>query len=501
MTLATQSYAELYTTLIGWQVYNQLWEIVTQTGLVFVPFITMLVQHLAEPYQSQEAKEAYLISLRRVEINFLGMVLVVVFACQPFFYLSPAHLQFELNCNEQAAHIIHTPGNTGTTYDQAFPTPTETRVPIWWYVVMSISQGITSEAKAKLGCQPKLREMITQVDLTQITDPTLRSEVTQFQQQCFIPARYRFLESKRTLSSNAFQQRFASYLNQYGESDTEWLGSHTFNDITGFYDTLYATQPIPGFKFQKKRDWQLVQSPNNNPQPEWGQPSCSEWWHTKKTGLKDKLLHTLDNKWRLRWLSTLSAKDQDEILKKLIRPSSSLPIGYTGANNMVSELSLSRATTSLGTWLQQMEVYPKLYAIQQGAPIIRALLLLMSYAMLPLALIFSRYSIKTLITGGILLFALIFWSYLWQLVEWIDSVLINALYPSWFSQQSPQATLADFIIGTMMIVFPLFWFSFMSSLGVAAGGVSYQLVNNMVGPSENSAKQGMDTMRKTKSLL
>jgi hypothetical protein len=51
----------------------------------------MLVQHLAEPYQSQEAKEAYLISLRRVEINFLGMVLVVVFACQPFFYLSPVY--------------------------------------------------------------------------------------------------------------------------------------------------------------------------------------------------------------------------------------------------------------------------------------------------------------------------------------------------------------------------------------------------------------------------
>ncbi len=96
----------------------------------------------------------------------------------------------------------------------------------------------------------------------------------------------------------------------------------------------------------------------------------------------------------------------------------------------------------------------------------------MVYTFLPLALVFTSYRAGSFISAAIIIFSLIFWTFIWHLVSWTDSALMTALYgDSWFSHQSPNATLVDMMVGVLIIVAPLFWFSFMGSMGIAIGGL------------------------------
>ena len=85
MSLGVQSFPELYTTLLGWKQYNSLWSIMTQTGLAFIPFIGLFIRNFIEPAKSQSAKGASETSLKRIEIDLVVMILVIMFAAQPLF--------------------------------------------------------------------------------------------------------------------------------------------------------------------------------------------------------------------------------------------------------------------------------------------------------------------------------------------------------------------------------------------------------------------------------
>src|SRR5690606_22814484 len=68
-------------------------------------------------------------------------------------------------------------------------------------------------------------------------------------------------------------------------------------------------------------------------------------------------------------------------------------------------------------------------AILQGLPMVQAVLLLGIYALLPLFVVLSRYSISMLVMGAMAIFTVKFWSVLWYLALWVDQNLILSMYP------------------------------------------------------------------------
>ena len=181
--LGVQSYPELYTTVLGWMQYQNAWDMLTQTGIATLPFIYMLIKNLIEPYTSMGAKSAAEITMRRIEIDFFGMLLVIFLAAKPIVSLDPTVLQFAPVCGQVK---VATVGHTKTTYDHAFENiVTPTAVPALFYFVIAGSEGVTSGMTSLLGCQPNLREMMEDVHLTKISDPTIRAQTQAFYQQCF----------------------------------------------------------------------------------------------------------------------------------------------------------------------------------------------------------------------------------------------------------------------------------------------------------------------------
>ena len=161
MSIGVQSFPELYTTLIGWDLYDQLWDLLRQTGLAFAPFIVMVFRNIARPYESQETKDAVSTSLRRMEIDFLFTIFIIYVGVVPFMHFNPSMVSYTPICQNGGSSTYYA-GDTQTTWDTAFSVPTDDiRIPVFWDAVLSIAEGFTSAADTMVACPVNFRKMVT----------------------------------------------------------------------------------------------------------------------------------------------------------------------------------------------------------------------------------------------------------------------------------------------------------------------------------------------------
>ncbi len=81
--MSVDSYLELFTTLFGWAFYSVLWDVLVGTGIVYLPFLGILIDNWREPAEGGEFGTVTGLSLRRMEIELFIALLVVVLAGQP----------------------------------------------------------------------------------------------------------------------------------------------------------------------------------------------------------------------------------------------------------------------------------------------------------------------------------------------------------------------------------------------------------------------------------
>ena len=52
--MSVDSYLELFTSLFGWTFYGILWDVLVSTGIVYLPFLGILIDNWREPAQGGE---------------------------------------------------------------------------------------------------------------------------------------------------------------------------------------------------------------------------------------------------------------------------------------------------------------------------------------------------------------------------------------------------------------------------------------------------------------
>ncbi|MGH8650656.1 MAG: conjugal transfer protein TraG N-terminal domain-containing protein, partial [Gammaproteobacteria bacterium] len=140
--MTVESFFELYLAIFGWQQYNQLWDILTGTGLAYLPFLIILLLNIIGPLTSQETRDAATTSVKRMEVDLFIAFSVVVLAAAPAIDLNASVLSYKKPCDTISGPAgTFTPGNTGTTFDAVFAEviATPTQVPVWWWGIMAIS--------------------------------------------------------------------------------------------------------------------------------------------------------------------------------------------------------------------------------------------------------------------------------------------------------------------------------------------------------------------------
>ncbi len=100
--MSVDSYLELFTTLFGWAFYNVLWDVLVGTGIVYLPFLGVLIDNWREPAEGGEFGTVTGLSLRRMEIELFIALLVVVMA-------RPASNTHAAQCRELKLHAAADP--------------------------------------------------------------------------------------------------------------------------------------------------------------------------------------------------------------------------------------------------------------------------------------------------------------------------------------------------------------------------------------------------------
>jgi hypothetical protein len=507
--MTVDSYLELFTTLFGWTFYNILWDVLLGTGIVFLPFLGILIDNWREPAEGGEFGTVTGLSLRRMELELFIALLVVVLAGQPaaltplnastLSYTPPPTLIEPTPTTATVAASQSTYGTAGFTGSSA-----TVNVPVWWYAVLSMTSGFNHAVVEGIPSTVDMRTYEQQARLATIADPRLRQEVSDFFSQCFIPARSKYqAERPDTAPINTL-------LATYGSDDTDWMGSHVYRNTAGYFDTLRPTMQIAGWAFNAVRDTEYDPAAP----PTWGKPYCKEWWEDSSIGLRQKLITEADTTSAgfsglvVAVAPTLASEQQNDAVAKVVLTNS--PPTWSNndlvANNSSSTGLLSTVENIVKGGLASGGVVTAsalfsvtMTAVLQALPMVQAVLLLGIYALLPMVVVLSRYSISMMVVGAMVIFTIKFWSVLWYLALWVDQNLIQSMYPDVnvflqiFANPGEHDTkrmLLNMITTSLYMGLPLLWSGMMAWAGVHVGRSIESAASPLRGPAREAGTQG-----------
>lgn len=515
--MAVDSYLELFTTLFGWQWYGVIWDVLSDTGIIYIPFIIMVIETWRKAARGGSYGNVHDLALRSLEIEFYIAIFVAIIAGPPTVTLNANMLSYQAppSLSEPAPPVAST-GTPQSTFGAtgAFGgAPSSVQIPIWWYTVLSLSKGVNHAILAGVPNAIGIRQVQQQAKLASISDPVLRAEAARFYSECFVPARSKYLREKPTSGTVNI------ILNEYGEDDPEWMGSHLY--LALYYPNMRAMRQVPGWRYNSVRD---VDYDPDLPH-QWGQPWCSEWWTDTNHGLLTRI-SALPEASTFRnglasmttslagWFPSMShaaRKAQDIAVRKALSNSMVESMASYQPDNMESAgrgsalwgTAQSLAATA-GAASANFSFGTMLLALKPMLPIAQAILLMIVYALLPLIVVMSGYSLSMLVLAGLGIFTINFWTVLWKLAQWIDEKLMVAMFDGVGAIDRAMAALAndgllgsttkDFLIDTLfamlLIGMPLIWTMLMGWVGLRIGEGMNKALSTTTESSKKSGEKG-----------
>lgn len=507
--MSVDSYLELFTTLFGWTFYGILWDVLLGTGIVYLPFLGILIDNWREPAQGGEVGHASGLSLRRMEIDIFMALLVVVLAGQPaalaplnagtLSYAPPPTLLDAAPATATVADSQSTFGDTGFA-----GSPATVNIPIWWYAVLAMSSGLSHAVVEGLPSTSDMRSFEQQARLVTIADPRLRQEVSDFFSQCYIPARSKYQSERPDTAS------VAAALATYGDDDPDWLGSHVYRDTAGYYDILRPANQIAGWAYDAARDTEYDPAAS----PSWGKPFCKQWWEDPAIGLREKLIAEADatsagfSGFVVAIAPALAGEQQNDAVAKMALTNAPPAWSSNDLNaHNASSSGLLNAAGSLvksglaagGTITASALFSVTMTAVLQALPMVQAIMLLGVYALLPMVVVLSRYSISMMVLGAMAIFTIKFWSVLWYLAMWVDQNLILSMYPDVNvfleifanpGEHDAKRMLLNMITTSLYLGLPLLWSGMMAWAGFNVGRSIESATNPIRAPAHDAGAQG-----------
>jgi len=475
--MTANSFLEYFLVLFGWMLNNALWNILISTGLFALPLVfKVLGIWLKVREEGADEGNKGVLALPRVEHALYVSFCVMLFCCIPLLPVDISTIKFDTSRAKQCGVSVPTPQNSGYKgLVNDFDGKTA-EVPVWWYLLHMISKGITQAMIASIPCGDQLRQMRFDVQNTKIRDPIVLQEVQDFADQCYSRSYFKLKNSNSQLSD--------ATINAVG-----WIGSSYFLNTSGYYDYYTSTEPRSQWPYDNARDSGYPDVGKG------GYPTCKQWWSDGTNGLKARVLANIDESTKAELQRKFSTAEWEEMaLRWLVSPRNVGLSGGSGdtyavgSSDMTSGLTgnVTRLVSTLGVGMKQAEALPGFDALKQALPMIQALLEMMIIIVIPVLMMFSAYEPKTVVTISFALFALMFITFWWELAGWLDDRLITILYQTMAEQgmMNLSAPLAEFmssprdgwimnmVLGMMYAVFPMFWLTTLSWVGVKVGDMA-----------------------------
>ncbi|MGM8532614.1 conjugal transfer protein TraG N-terminal domain-containing protein [Enterobacter hormaechei] len=312
-------------------------------------------------------------------------------------------------------------------------------------------------------CGTDLRHMRMEIDHTRIDDPLLAQEVADFSRDCYGPARAKLFMNRPTLTEAQLH-------------DVTWIGSRFLLTHAGFYDSYHSRTPRTNWPYDATRDAGLAQVPSGG-----GYPTCQQWWIDASKGLRARLLNQVDIELLPQlsnWARFIPKEQADDAVIRAIAAQQKQIVNqgrvytdYGGQLDMTLPNAASRGAGDVGMAVGSLILFPAMDVMRQALPMGLSFLKAALVIGISLLLIFSAFDLKTLITLSVVMFALYFVDFWFQLARWIDSTILDALYGWGFGANRPHTNfdpltgldnafsdlLLNIVMATMFLVLPAFW--------------------------------------------
>lgn len=475
MTLFTTDYLEYYLTLVGWIVYNGIWNVLVASGVFALPFIAIVVQEwLRTRGEGADEGNKGVLSSLRIENRVWVAIVVIMLAGIPFIPINLSTIQYDRSRTIQCQVTAALPSET--QWEATFTTLNDQTalVPIWWFFIHAISKAVTAAAVASIPCGTDLRQMRMDIDATRIDDPVLSQEIADFTRDCYGLARARLFMSRPTLDEDAM-------------NDVTWIGSNHFLNTTGYYDSYRSRTPRAAWPYDETRDAGLTEVPNGA-----GYPTCQQWWADSDVGLRARLLGQVnpDLVQRFgRWAGFLSQTEVDDAVIRAIASPRQQTVNqgqvytdYGGQIDMTLPNIATRVVSDIGLMIGTLAFVPAMDVVRRAVPMVLSLTKMAVVICIPLLLVIGTYELKAVATVSCVMFAIFFVEFWFELARWIDSTILDALY-GWTSPHSNlnaliglNNTFGDmilnwFVMGTMFLILPALWVTALAWVGVRAGNI------------------------------
>ena len=473
------SFLELVTAAAAWRIYAEIWHLLVSTGLAYLPFAAILFTSLRQARERSDAGPG-LFALRLSEMRLYLAFAVVLFCVVPTVPITPEEMVYaEQSCTivqQDAARTLQQrrAGESNTTYDFFTLGGEPVLIPAWWWLLNNLAQGITAAAINALPCNLDLRGLSAAIASAAVKEPELQGEVTAFHRDCWQPARRLYAQRRR-----GAPETLPSGTPLY--EDLAWAGSSFFLDTPGYYDSLFPGEGLRSFPYEPARDG-VFATPTHAEGRGW--PSCRQWWRDDEHGLRGRLLSLADRELQEKWYyyhrRRQDSQDgaEDALLRRLLNTGQQLSAtavaGSLRGSGLVNALQEGALTFLAGyTALQALpEVATSFKVLRDSAPILQALVLLLLILSLPILLATGSYSLEAMLSLSLIFMSVVFWGFLFKLVYWIDSTLIEAVLPKSFYEavySSAFALVFQAVAFLAYMLLPLLFTRFMQEIGRNVG--------------------------------
>lgn len=493
--MGVESNFELFTFLWGWHQYEALWNILIDTGIVFIPFVGIILNAFLSAYGSQEPGQAAFATIRALEINILSSLIVIIIAAQPIVKVEVGALEFVRVCvgskfvdrKEQIPDLRPEVG-LGRIRMSEFE---QVKLPAWWFGVLSISHGITHAAKKGLPCLDDIRQLRIAVHTHVFKDIDTINELMLFGNQCYLKALSKFNEDQRngTFPDDSTEGLLrGDVFKMFGTNDTAWMGSQYFYLSQKYYEQISVeresiTTGVPA-PVSCVKEWERVRDLAANALSDLEDPISEE--NIVEFFLK-KLSDTGSIFPSFRLNTAISNREGPGTNAQEYIVGSNLLRAIVDSNIIFDPITFAkdpnwgftykhyqRIAADLGQKKQAVSHYGTVDIFIRSIPFVGGILLFGMYAFLPLGLVFSGYSLQFLLVASLAIFGIKFYYYLWHLVWWLDQNILlmfakndgtlRVLFDN--SQQSHEVTLG-LVISSLYFIMPLLWTMVISWAGYA----------------------------------
>ncbi|QLB12790.1 TraG-like protein [Bisgaardia hudsonensis] len=493
MTFTVDSYLEYFLTLLAWIINNNIFAVLIQTGISLIPLIVILFKTWIDVKKQgdDEGNKGELL-IRWLGLQYFPAMFVIVIVMAPSITINLNNIELNVEQSKVCGYRVpQAPQNSGYGDLTSELGGKQAKVPLWWGFFHQINKGVTHALTAAIPCKPDLRQIRFEVQREKINDPALLTELRQFVTQCYIPSRQKLQTSQISLSPAQVRE-------------VSWLGGKILVSNSELYPRYRAQQPNNLWAYDAKRDTGL---PNTG---EGGFPTCDEWWVKDTVGLKYRLLVDMRQNLSVNVQEFFSKKDgfDESLLRTLVRPENlnisggKVYPGYGANLDGTWSNAVTRLVASTGSVVGSIGIFPALDSMRQALPMVQAFALMSVVILLPLIIIMSGYSLKTVITLTFVNFALVTLTFWWELARWLDSWLLDVLYNSathnrlnpFFLENTEDDFIVNFVMGSLFLILPSIWVGAISWAGVNIGNITQQLANGSR-DSRAAGKQGGDTMK------